>query len=315
MLVEYAAPPLAERRSMPTFTSDSGMYVLLRDGISGGFYAMRFAGSIPLVPGWKLVRFDADWRVAASYVDTATLATQPYLQHTPDGRYLVADLITMPSYTRSLLVLDPVTLSVIHRSVQPLYLKDQGDATAATGSQVLLTSPNAGECPVSLVWWDASTGLTADSTAMPCDYVLLGALTSRRVYRRGPQSATPRTELYDVTSAAVLASADSVGPFLWPYALPTNGRLVFFEDGDAAVLDPQALTLFGRVPTGTGPVGARFVMSSITDPATGDVIGAAADPTLCVSCFPNPDGVVVIDATSLKLLVDQRIGAPVQLVH
>lgn len=222
-LVEHQGPPLVERRSMPTFTSDSGMYVLLRDGTGGGFYGVPFAGSFLQGPGWTLARYDANWHVAATHVDTATLATQPYLQHTPDGRYLVANLLTMPNYTRSLLVLDAVTLAVIHRSVQPLYLMDQGAATAATGSQVLLTSPNAGECPVSLVWWDAATGLTADSTAMPCVYVLLGALTSRRVYVT--QSGTPNTELYDVTAGAVIATADSVKPFLLPYALPARGRL------------------------------------------------------------------------------------------
>jgi hypothetical protein len=310
-VVEFQGPPMVARRSMPTFTSDSGMYVLARNGTGGGFYAWRFAGSIPNVAGWKLVRYDDDWRIAATYSDTAS-PTQPYLQLTPDGRYLVANII---GGTRSLLVLDAVTLAVIHRSVQPLYLWDQGAASAATGSQVLLTSPNAGECPVSLVWWDVSTGSTADSTAMPCDYVLLGALSSRRVYRRGPQSGTPLTELYDITAAAILATADSVAPLFWPYVRPASGRLVVFEGGDAAVVDPQTLTLFGRVSTGTGVLGPRFVNNSITDPSTGDVIGATADPVVCVGCVPSPDGIVVIDATNLKLLADQRLSTPVQLVH
>ena len=311
-LVEFQAPPVAVRRSMPTFTSDSGMYVLARDGTGGGFYAWRFAGLIPHVAGWNLVRYDDNWRIAATYSDTASPPTQPTLQRTPDGRYLVVSIFG----SGALLVLDPVTLAVIHRSVQPLYLRDQSAASAAKGSQVLLTSPNAGECPVSLVWWDASTGSTADSTAMPCDYVLLGALSSRRVYRRGPTSGTPHTELYDITAAAVLATADSVAPFLWAYVRPANGRLVVFEAGDAAVVDPQTLTLFGRVSIGTGALGPRFVNNSITDPSTGDVIGASADPVVCVmGCAPSPDGIVVIDASNLKLLVDQRLGTSVQLVY
>jgi hypothetical protein len=314
VLVEYQGPPLVTTRSMPTFTSDSGMFVLARDGTGGGFYAMQFAGSFPLVPGYKLVRYDAEWHVAATYVDTTSVATQPYLQRTPDGRYVVAGLDT-PSGTRSLLVLDPVTLAVIHRSVQPLYLVDQGDATAATGSQVLLTSPNSGGCSMSLVWWDASTGLAADSTTMAaCGYSLVGAITHRQVYRWGPQSGA-HTELFDLTAGTVLATADSVGPFLWPYALLTLGRLVIFENGDAAVVDPQALTLFGRVATGTGLLGPRFVNNSMTDPATGDVIGATADPTQCVACAPSPDGIVVIDPSNLQLLADQRLAVPVQLVH
>jgi len=310
-IVEFQGPPVIVRRSMPTFTSDSGMFVLARDGTGGGFYAWRFAGSRPNAAGWKLVRYDDDWRIAATYSDTASPGTQPYVQLTPDGRYLVVSVFN----SGSLLVLDAATLAVIHRSVQPLYLSDQAQASAATGSQVLLTSPSAGECPVSLVWWDASTGATADSTGMPCDYVLLGALTSRRVYRLGPQSGTPRTELYDIMAAAVLATADSVVPFLWPYVLPASGRLVVFESSDAAVVDPQTLTVFGRISTGTGTLGPRFVNNSITDPATGDVIGATADPVVCVGCAPSPDGVVILDPVNLKLLADQRLGAPVQLVY
>lgn len=81
------------------------------------------------------------------------------------------------------------------------------------------------------------------------------------------------------------------------------------------MIDPQALTVFGRVSTGLGNLGPRLVMGSVVDPPTGHVIGASADPANCVSCFPAPDGIVVIDPVNLKLVVDQRLGAPVQLVH
>src|SRR5512134_2203878 len=77
-LVEYRAPPLVERRSVPLFTPDSGMFVLLREGTDGGFYAMRFAGPFPLRGPWTLVRYDADWHIAASrtsaeLIDTVSL--------------------------------------------------------------------------------------------------------------------------------------------------------------------------------------------------------------------------------------------------
>ena len=85
--------------------------------------------------------------------------------------------------------------------------------TAASGTWVLVTSPNAGECPVSFEWLDTETGLTADSTTMSCEYVLKGAVTHRQVYRRGPYAVpSARNQLYDVTADAVLATGDSVSP-------------------------------------------------------------------------------------------------------
>lgn len=316
-LVEYEAPPLVERRSMATFTSDSGMYVLLRHGTDGGFYAVRFAG-IASGHTWRLVRYDANWNIGASrtateLLDTVSAAAGPYLQLTADGRYLAAEFITPPNYSRSLLLLDAVTLAVVHRVAPGRSLFYQSAPTAASGSQLLLTSPNAGECPVSLAWLDAASGLVTDSTAMPCDYLLQGALARRQLYRRGPQSGpTPRNELYDVTTGAVIARGDSVRPaYLW-YPIKAQGRLVWFEGGHAAVTDPQSLTLFGRVSTGGASGWPRTVMMAIADETTGLVVGAAADPYN--GSFPTPDGIVVIDPVNLTFIVDQRLGSHVQVV-
>jgi hypothetical protein len=317
-LVEYAAPPLAERRSMPTITADSTMYVLLRAGAGGGFYAMRFPGSTWRLD-WQLVRYGDDWRVAASrtgteLLDTVTMATEPYLHLTPDGRYLVADVTTLPAYRRTVFVLDPATLAVVARLAPPLPVFYRAAPTAATGSEVMLAGPMGTTCPVPLEWLDVGTGLVADSTALPCDYLLNGALTTRRLYRYGPVSGAAHLELYDAASDAVVAASDSIKPGYQIYPVRSRGRLVFFEANDAAVADTGTLAVLGRVGTGSGGAGARTVMNSIVDPVTGDVVGAVADRISCVACQLVPNGVVVIDPAGPALVLDARLGVPVQVV-
>ena len=314
-LVEYRAPPLVERRTMPLFTPDSGMFVLLREGTDGGFYAMRFAGPFPLHGPWTLARYNADWHIAASrtsaeLIDTVSLLATPYLTSTPDHRYVVLAVNSLAS-SEMLVVLDAVTLAVVNRTGRDLPQYPASAPTAAAGSQVLLWGPG-GMCPVPLVWLDVVTGLTADSTTMPCDYGLWGALTHRRVYRRG---LVPRVELYDITAGTVVATSDTVRPVFQPYALATHGRLILFEAGRAAVLDAEALTLLGRVATGPDPARPRTVWLAVVDSAIGVVIGASAAPSGCVSCIPVPDGIVIFDAERLTVIVDQLVGAPVAIVR
>lgn len=305
---------------MPTYTTDSGLSVLLRDAAGSGFYAERFPGTNPLGPAWELLRYDGDWRIAASrsaaeLVDTVSLSTPPYLQFTPDHRYVILAVNALQS-SQMLIVLDALTLGVVNRTGRSVPRFPVSAPTAAMGSQVLLAWVQGGGCPAPLVWLDVVTGLTADSTAMPCDYLLQGALTSRQVYRRGPTSGPmPRSELYDITTGSVIATADSVVPVYQPWALATQGRLVYFEAGDAAVLDGQALTLVGRVATGTNPADPRTVTAAVVDATTGAVIGTSAGRALCSACLPTPDGLVAIDPRSLGVIIDQVLGLPVEIVQ
>lgn len=312
VLVEYAAPPLIERRRMPAFTPDSGMYVLLRDGSDGGFYAMRFAGAFTGSGAWELVRFDGDWRVAASrsrseLVDTTSLIATPHLLRTPDRQHLIVAINAIQS-ARTLLVLDPITLAVVNRTGRPPPLVLLG-TTGATGSQVMLAS--IAGCPVSLVWLDVLTGLTADSTAMPCDYHPHGALTNRVVYRYGPISGNQGLELYDITTGTVVARADSMRP-LWPGNGPlvTRGRLVYAEIGNIGVYEAQTLALRGRVVTAGG---GRSLVSATLDDRTEALIGATAPPGCPGLCEPN--GLIIVDIERQRIAVDQILGTPVHVVR
>jgi len=320
-LVEYMAPPLAERRSMAVYDSIGTVVPLLRDGMAGGFYAYAYNG---VSPGgtWRLVRYDADWNVAASrtaaeIADTAALGFPPALTLTADGRFLVAEIWTQPGYSRSVLVLDPVTLVRIHRLPLPpsYFLFPPDGPTAASGTWVLVTSPNAGECPVSFEWLDVETGLTADSATMSCEYVLKGAVTHRQVYRRGPYAVpSARNQLYDVSADAVLATGDSVSPVYLSYPFPIRGRLVWFEAGSAAVTDASTLKVLGRVATGGVSGWSRTVVNAAPDVADGVLIGAAADPPNSPVPIPMPDGIVIIDPIRLVLIVDSRLGTYTQVV-
>lgn len=319
-LIEYEALPFRQRRSMPTFTGDSGMSVLLHAN-ANGFFAVRFAGTSLPEHGWELVRYGADWHVAASrsaavLVDTVAVVWPLALQITPDRRYVVLAVNAPSNLSNTLVVLDAVTLAVVNRTGRPLPQFPNSAPTAATGSEVLLASGASGACPTPLVWLDVATGLTADSTTMPCDYVLNGMLSSRQIYRRGPQSTpSPHFELYNITTATVTATVDSASPAFQPSALATHGRLVYFEPGNALVLDAQALTVIGRVPTGEDASGPRTVTHGVIDSATGLVIAVSAPRTFCIACFPSPDGIVILDPDSLTVLVDHLIGAPVSVVH
>jgi hypothetical protein len=313
-LVEYGAPPLVERRRMPTYSGDSGMFVLLHDRTDGGFYAMRFAGGVWWRPGtWELVRYDADWHVVAvrpgaELVDTLSLVITPHLRFTPDGRYLIVAINALVN-AEMLLVLDPITLTELNRTGRPppLVLGPTADTTA---SQVLLISVHT--CPTSLIWLDVVTGETADSTAMPCDYDLHGTLTHRQVYRYGPLSgqAPARLELYDIATGSAIATADSASAIhFWRPPLAADGRLIYFGAGTVAVLDAQRLTLLGRVPISP----YRDVASAVIDDRTGALFGATRPPGCVTIC--DADGIIVIDVTRRQLVVEELTGGPIVIVR
>ncbi len=315
-LVEYSAPPLTKLRSMPIVDGDTTWRVLLGDGPGDGFYAAPDVhGQLPPAPPWPLVHFDSTWHVAAIHLDTAVAYFPPRVAFTANHQYLVME-IWAPSGGQSLVVLDPETLTEIHRhvlgSTPLLQMRDQSIPTAATGSQVLVTTPGAGECPVALVWWDAATASTSDSTAAPCDQFLLGASSPRRVYGSTEDNGVPVVRLYDVTDDSVVAVADSVHVTSMEALLLTDGRLVVQGIGNMTILDPTTLRFLGRVVTGTGSP-ARSAITAKVDPTTGDIIGATGywvePPGSDVS-----DGIIIVDPVSLRVVEDDQLGVPISLV-
>jgi len=318
-LVEFQASPLTALRSMPLVSGDTTTVVLLHDGPDGGFYALRYAGFGPQGQAWQLLRYDANWHVVASVtgavlLDSTSLNDGPNLTFTGDHRYLVAAINSVQT-SRLLTVLDPVTLATVNLTGRLLAQFPAAAPTAATGSEVMLTS-FPGVCPQQLVWLDVLTGQTADSTTAPCDYALEGAATHRRIYRLGSDSALDnQLELYDLATGTIIAATtDSLTPGFQRYALATHGRVIMFENFDAKVFDAGSLALLGTVPAGADESGPRIMMNAVADSATGLVIGTTASRTFCASCYPTQDGIFILDPGRLTLDANQVVGTPVQLV-
>ena len=318
-LVEFQAAPLTALRSMPLVSGDTTTVVLLHDGPDGGFYALRYAGFGPQGQAWQLLRYDANWHVAASVtgavlLDSTSLNDGPNLTLTGDHRHLVAAINSIQT-SRLLTVLDPVTLATVNLTGRPLPQFPEAAPTAATGSQVLLTSLS-GVCPQELVWLDVLTGQTADSTTAPCGYALEGAATHRRIYRLHSDSALGnQLDFYDITTGTVIAATtDSLRSGFLRYALAPHGRVIVFEPFDAKVFDAGSLARLGTVPTGADESGPRTTIQAVVDSATGLVIGTTASRTFCADCYPTPDGIIVLDPDRLTLDADKVIGTPLELV-
>lgn len=311
-LVEYTAPPLIERRSMPLGTRGGTLDVLRRDGTDGGFYALRFDSTRK----WELVRYDADWHVAATrsaaeLVDTLSMDAGATLAFTPDHRHLV--LFVNPVWNGStVVVLDPVTLAVENRTDQRLAYFVSPFLSAATGSEILFTGPDY-VCPSPVVWFDVATARTADSTGMPCHWEFQGAATHRRIYRLGGPAST--VQLYDISSGTVLAATDSVKRLNSWYPVATRDRLIYFEPRDILVLDAATLTRVGRIVTWDSTRAPRFVMGGHFDDPTGLIVATTAPATAgCVACIPTSDGIMIIDPTKLRVVMDAVVGDPLDPV-
>jgi len=314
-LIEYEAPPLSPRRVLPLVRNDTTLTVLLRSGARGGFYALRFPGiTLPARGRWELVRFDARWQVTATRSavelgDSMSMEAVPYLQYTADHQHLIANLHPLAGGNQ-LLVLDPGTLApitTVSRSTPPL---PPGPPSGAVGSEVLLTWGSGGS---PLIWVDVLTGATTDSVTIPNDYAFQGALTKRLIYRRGPQSGAPRTELFDLQSGVPLAALDSAVSLAPP--MITHDRLVYFQlSGYAEVVDASSFTELGRALVDTG-FGRHIAYAAVTDSATSMVIAASGDPSLCGSCLPPIDAITVVDPQRITTLLHTVVGQPVVLVR
>lgn len=327
-LVEYSAPPLTETRrfDLASALAPFVQFVTLAgDSGRGGFYAFE----VPQAPvccgprNWSLVRYNSSWAEAArkpltEYIGQDTVYPDN-MSLTPDGRFLVGHVpMRSGGIPPQILVLNAMTLDTVRRidsnSRFPFY---GGGPVVAGGAEVVLIDYSTG-CNGRAVWLDAETGLVTDSVTLPCNLVLRGFQTRRRLYVTPSTLNAQYTALliFDVTTGTVAHTQNTV-PVSGIIADTARGRLVGFTNEGIVVMNALNLAVQGVMTTDpdTTDLEGKVRFGAI-HPATGVFIGDIWGPQPCGgTCYRDPTIVTLMNLDRREVILRQDLGLRITVVR
>lgn len=316
-LVEYSAPPVAERRARTLLGTDGRWrFPIMVDWVRGGFYAERVDTAwvgrpcCPPPSGWALVRVGNDWNDAAvrsgtEIVGADTMGVKLWGM-TPNGQFIVGQRSVAPS---DLVVLDATTLAII-RTV-PAHGADllTHYPWGGTGAQMMLRHAATGACAPYLLWVDMVSGAVADSVQLPCNHTFLGAVAPNRLLLR-PDSINSQLVLYDPVAHATIAQQDTLGYPGQIIADSARGELVELMAGYVVFVNAATLKAKYIIQMGEPPL-FRSILSAALDPVRRAVFGISQVPIPSEKGLYGTDyHLVVLDLDGRRFAADVPGGAP-----